>query len=66
MEKDPKVGQAIAKLLQSNDKLEKQLASANAKIEAVKNALPDPRILGCWGAGPKAFVEKIRSIIDAP
>lgn len=64
MEKDQKVGQAIAKLLQSHDELEKQLDRSNAKLEAIRKALPDPRFLGGWGSGPKAFVEKVRSIIE--
>lgn len=62
MEKDPRVGQEIWKLLQSHDKLEKQLKAANAKLESIKNALP--LVPQSWGSGPKAFVEKIRSIID--
>lgn len=63
-------------LSQSHQRLTKELVVvknrleiaeiANAKLEAIKKALPDYRILGYWGVGPKAFLEKIRSIIDAP
>ena len=64
--KNPKLDQAIIKMVQSHDKLEKQLGAANAKIEAIKKALPDYRIMGGWGSGAKMFVQKIRTIIDAP
>lgn len=43
--------------------IEKQLANANAKLAAIKEALHF--IPYSWGAGPRAFMEKIRSIIEA-
>ena len=56
--------QEVIKLVQRNENLVKQLASANTKLEAIKKALP--LVPQCWGSGPKAFIEKIRSIIDTP
>jgi len=65
--KNQKVDETLViKLVQSHERLEKQLAEANAKLAAVKNALPNMRALSGWGSGPRAFVEKIQNIIDAP
>ena len=64
IKKMPKVDQAVVKLLQDHEKLEKQLASANAKLEAIKKALPLVPL--SWGSGPRAFVDKVRSIIESP
>jgi hypothetical protein len=60
----PEVEQVVAKFLQGHHQLKKQLASANDKLEAIKNALPDYRVLESWGARAKAFVEKVYSIIN--
>ena len=64
--KMPKVDQAVAKLVQDHNKLEKQLQAANAKLESIKNALPNFNTMQFWGSGPAIFVNKIRAIIDAP
>jgi hypothetical protein len=45
------------------EKIDKQRIEANAKLAAVKNALPTMTVLGAWGSGPRAFVEKIQGII---
>jgi hypothetical protein len=42
------------------------LCRMEKKLEAIKKALPDYRIMGGWGSGAKAFVEKVHSIIDPP
>jgi uncharacterized protein YPO0396 len=61
--KNQKTLQMLIELEKSH---QKQLDRSNAKLEAIKKALPDPRSLGYWGSGQKAFVEKVRTIIDAP
>lgn len=42
---------------------EKKLAEANAKLEAIKKALPDPRI-GKWQPATRAFIEKVRKEVE--
>jgi len=42
---------------------EKKLAEANAKLERIRKALPDPRI-GKWQPGTRAFIEKVRKEVE--
>jgi hypothetical protein len=55
-----------ARFLSLLEKIDKQRSEANAKLAAVKNALPSMTVLGAWGSGPRAFVERFYGIINAP
>lgn len=65
MEKKLQEHEYYQRILTLLEKIDRQRIEANAKLEAIKNALPNMRALSGWGSGPRAFVEKLQSIIDA-
>lgn len=65
-EKDAKTRLVALELYKDSEKRRMQLARADAKLESIKNALPNYRTTALWEAGPTTLVQKIRAIIDAP
>jgi len=41
-----------------------KLAEANAKLEAIRKALPDYRIMGNWQPGARAFVRTVQMVLE--
>lgn len=57
---------ALDRAMQSYYEIQKRLVTTNAKLESIKNALPNHCTIQYWESGPRTFAEKIRAIIDAP
>jgi hypothetical protein len=63
---EKKIFELVMEFDKGRDKIAKRLASANSKLEAIQNALPNPNTMALWEAGPTIFIRKIRAILDAP